>query len=239
MPGLRGRSSGPSTRWASAVVSGLASRDRRGRRRRQRTSRCSPAGVFLPLWRVITLVAGNRELLTEEHVPWESLSQAAVRCPGAGLHRHLCGGRRPPGGLSGPGRHPAARRRRDHPGCPGHRRDPGAADRRPRERRPASLPESWASATFQAECLPEDKLTWIDRSQRERPSGLHGGGRHQRRASPEKGLCGHRHGRRGQRHRRGRRGHRPGKRRHPGAAPSAGALQADDAHHQDAIWPSP
>ena len=24
------------------------------------------------------LVAGNRELLTEEHVPWESLSQAAV-----------------------------------------------------------------------------------------------------------------------------------------------------------------
>lgn len=83
------------------------------------------------------LVAGNRELLTEEHVPLGILVPGCRPCPGAGLHRHLCGGRRPPGGLSGPGRHPAARRRRDHPGCPGHRRDPGAAHRRPREGRPA------------------------------------------------------------------------------------------------------
>ena len=53
-PGPPGRSSGPSTRWASAVVQGWRAGDRRERRRRQRTSRCSPAGVFRPLWRVIT-----------------------------------------------------------------------------------------------------------------------------------------------------------------------------------------
>ena len=52
-PGLRGRSSGPSTRWAVPLFRAGEPRPSR-RRRRQRTSRCSPAGVFLPLWRVIT-----------------------------------------------------------------------------------------------------------------------------------------------------------------------------------------
>ena len=91
------------------------------------------------------IIAGNRELLTERNIPWEPLSQAAAPAPGAGLHRHLHRRGRPPGGLPGPGGHPAARRRPDHPERPGRRRHAGAADRRPREGRPPHRRGSWAS----------------------------------------------------------------------------------------------
>ena len=94
------------------------------------------------------LVAGNRELLTEEHVPWESLSQAAipaleqgctviyVAVDAAGTIRDVRATGVTPVLLTG-----------DH------------------ERAARHIAGELGIGTFQAECLPEDKLTWIDRSQ--------------------------------------------------------------------------
>ena len=148
------------------------------------------------------LVAGNRELLTEEHVPWESLSQAAVPALEQGCTViYVAVDGRPAGFL--------ALADTLRPDAAGTIRDVRATGVTPvlltgdHERAARHIAGELGIGTFQAECLPQ------------------------------KGGCGDRHGRRGQRHRCGRRGHRPGKRRHPGAAPSAGTLQADDAHHQE------
>ena len=42
---------------------------------------------------------------------------------------------------------------------------PGAPHRRPRERRRATSPGQLCIREYQAGCLPEDKLNWIDRAQ--------------------------------------------------------------------------
>ncbi len=132
LPDVSGRSS--STRWAAGAEllrapagqgrrPGLRSTRPAPRRRRQRTSRCSPAGACPPGGgptghRRQPGAAGGAEHPLGAPVPGRRPRT------GGGLHRHLPGGGRPPGGLSGPVRHPAAGRRPDHPGCPGGRRRP-------------------------------------------------------------------------------------------------------------------
>ena len=178
------------------------------------------------------LVAGNRELLTEEHVPWESLSQAAVPALEQGCTViYVAVDGRPAGFL--------ALADTLRPDAAGTIRDVRATGVTPvlltgdHERAARHIAGELGIGTFQAECLPEDKLTWIDRSQQsghlvcmvgdginDAPAlkrahvGIAMGGVGSDIAVDAADIA-------------------PGKRRHPGAAPSAGTLQADDAHHQE------
>lgn len=110
------------------------------------------------------LVAGNRELLTEEHVPWESLSQAAVPALEQGCTViYVAVDGRPAGFL--------ALADTLRPDAAGTIRDVRATGVTPvlltgdHERAARHIAGELGIGTFQAECLPEDKLTWIDRSQ--------------------------------------------------------------------------
>ena len=100
------------------------------------------------------LVAGNRELLTEEHVPWESLSQAAVPALEQGCTViYVAVDGRPAGFLAL---------------ADTLRPDAGVTPvllTGDHERAARHIAGELGIGTFQAECLPEDKLTWIDRSQ--------------------------------------------------------------------------
>ena len=110
------------------------------------------------------LVAGNRELLTEEHVPWESLSQAAVPALEQGCTViYVAVDGRPAGFL--------ALADTLRPDAAGTIRDVRATGVTPvlltgdHERAARHIAGELGIGTFQAESLPEDKLTWIDRSQ--------------------------------------------------------------------------
>ena len=110
------------------------------------------------------LVAGNRELLTEEHVPWESLSQAAVPALEQGCTViYVAVDGRPAGFL--------ALADTLRPDAAGTIRDVRTTGVTPvlltgdHERAARHIAGELGIGTFQAECLPEDKLTWIDRSQ--------------------------------------------------------------------------
>lgn len=110
------------------------------------------------------LVAGNRELLTEEHVPWESLSQAAVPALEQGCTViYVAVDGRPAGFL--------ALADTLRPDAAGTIRDVRATGVTPvlltgdHERAARHIAGELGIGTFQVECLPEDKLTWIDRSQ--------------------------------------------------------------------------
>ena len=111
-----------------------------------------------------TVAAGNRELLTEEHVPWESLSQAAVPALEQGCTViYVAVDGRPAGFL--------ALADTLRPDAAGTIRDVRATGVTPvlltgdHERAARHIAGELGIGTFQAECLPEDKLTWIDRSQ--------------------------------------------------------------------------
>ena len=110
------------------------------------------------------LVAGNRELLTEEHVPWESLSQAAVPALEQGCTViYVAVDGRPAGFLA-----LADTLRPDAAGTIRDVRAPGVTPvllTGDHERAARHIAGELGIGTFQAECLPEDKLTWIDRSQ--------------------------------------------------------------------------
>ena len=110
------------------------------------------------------LVAGNRELLTEEHVPWESLSQAAVPALEQGCTViYVAVDGRPAGFL--------ALADTLRPDAAGTIRDVRTTGVTPvlltgdHERAARHIAGELGIGTYQAECLPEDKLTWIDRSQ--------------------------------------------------------------------------
>ena len=110
------------------------------------------------------LIAGNRELLTEEHVPWESLSRAAVPALEQGCTViYVAVDGRPAGFL--------ALADTLRPDAAGTIRDVQATGVTPvlltgdHEKAARHIAGELGIGTFQAECLPEDKLAWIDRSQ--------------------------------------------------------------------------
>ena len=116
---------------------------------------------------------------------------------GPGLHPHLSGGGRSPRRLLRPGGHGAGRGGGHAPGPERGGGVPGAPHRRQRERRRPHRPDAVHSGV-------PGGLSAGGQAQLDRPGpaggrpDLHGGRRHQRRPRPEKGLCGHRHGGRGQ-----------------------------------------
>ena len=110
------------------------------------------------------LIAGNRELLTEENVPWESLSRAAVPALEQGCTViYVAVDGRPAGFL--------ALADTLRPDAAGTIRDVQATGVTPvlltgdHEKAARHIAGELGIGTFQAECLPEDKLAWIDRSQ--------------------------------------------------------------------------
>ena len=120
-------------------------------------------------WRAETVAAPPETadfqmLLTEEHVPWESLSQAAVPALEQGCTViYVAVDGRPAGFL--------ALADTLRPDAAGTIRDVRATGVTPvlltgdHERAARHIAGELGIGTFQAECLPEDKLTWIDRSQ--------------------------------------------------------------------------
>ncbi|MBS6354792.1 heavy metal translocating P-type ATPase, partial [Oscillibacter sp.] len=110
------------------------------------------------------LIAGNRELLTEENVPWESLSRAAVPALEQGCTViYVAVDGRPAGFL--------ALADTLRPDAAGTIRDVQATGVTPvlltgdHEKAARHIAGELGIGTFQAECLPEDKLAWIDHSQ--------------------------------------------------------------------------
>ena len=116
---------------------------------------------------------------------------------GPGVHPHLSGGGRGPRRLLRPGGHGAGRGGGHAPGPERGGGVPGAPHRRQRERRRPHRPGAVHSGV-------PGGVSAGGQAQLDRPGSaggrpdLHGGRRHQRRPRPEKGLCGHRHGGRGQ-----------------------------------------
>ena len=110
------------------------------------------------------IIAGNRELLTEEHIPWEPLSQAAAPALDAGCTViYIAVDGRPAGFLA------LADTRR--PDAVQTIQTIQAAGVTPvlltgdHEKAARHIAGQLGISAFQAACLPEDKLAWIDRSQ--------------------------------------------------------------------------
>ena len=111
------------------------------------------------------IIAGNRELLTERNIPWEPLSQAAAPAREQGCTViYIAVDGRPAGflALADTVRPDAAQTIRAV-------QDAGVTPvllTGDHEKAARHIAGQLGISTFQAECLPEDKLAWIDRSQR-------------------------------------------------------------------------
>ena len=110
------------------------------------------------------LIAGNRELLTERNIPWEPLSQAAAPAREQGCTViYIAVDGRPAGFL--------ALADTLRPDAAQTIRNVQAAGVTPvlltgdHEKAARHIAGELGISAFQAECLPEDKLAWIDRSQ--------------------------------------------------------------------------
>ena len=177
------------------------------------------------------VIAGNRELLAERNIPWEPLSQAAAPALDQGCTViYVAVDGRPAGFL--------ALADTLRPDAAQTIRNVQAAGVTPvlltgdHEKAARHIAGQLGISTFRAECLPEDKLAWIDRSQQAGQLVCMVGDGINDAPALKRAHVGIAMGGRGQRHRRGCGGHRPGERRHPGAAPPAGPLPPDDDHHQ-------
>lgn len=110
------------------------------------------------------IIAGNRELLTERNIPWEPLSQAAAPAREQGCTViYIAVDGRPAGFL--------ALADTLRPDAAQTIRNVQAAGVTPvlltgdHEKAARHIAGELGISAFQAECLPEDKLAWIDRSQ--------------------------------------------------------------------------
>ena len=111
------------------------------------------------------VIAGNRELLTERNIPWEPLSRAAAPALEQGCTViYIAVDGRPAGFL--------ALADTVRPDAAQTIRNVQAAGVTPvlltgdHEKAARHIAGQLGISAFQAECLPEDKLAWIDRSQR-------------------------------------------------------------------------
>lgn len=145
-----------------------------------------------------TVLAGSEALLEEAGAALPPGGQSGGGgFSGPGVHPHLSGGGRGPRRLLRPGGHGAGRGGGHAPGPERGGGVPGAPHRRQRERRRPHRPDAVHSGV-------PGGVSAGGQAQLDRPGpaggrpDLHGGRRHQRRPRPEKGLCGHRHGGRGQ-----------------------------------------